>query len=61
MSREQETIHSLVEKYFQKVVSKIDKELLKLNHKKIDEYIDQLTDTSSKKKKNKKEKWKINI
>lgn len=53
MSREQETIHSLVEKYFQKVVSKIDKELLKLNHKKIDEYIDQLTDTSSKKKKNK--------
>lgn len=56
MSREQETIHSLVEKYFQKVVSKIDKELLKLNHKKIDEYIDQLTDTSSKKKKKTKRK-----
>lgn len=33
------------------MVSKIDKELLKLNHKKTDEYIDQLTDTSSKKKK----------
>lgn len=54
MSREQETIHRLVEKYFQKVVSQIYKELLKLNHKKADEYIDQLTDTSSKKKKKRK-------
>ena len=60
MSREQRTIHRLVEKYFQNVVSKIDKELLKLNHKKTDEYIDQLTDTSSKKKK-KKERWTISI
>ena len=43
------------------MVSKIDKELLKLNQKKIDEYIDQLTDTSSKKKKGKVDNKHMNI